>query len=102
MTAATPENVVVRKRAVVRKRIRGETIINRSKNRDRNRDAVMQMVFATPGLAMVIAKRIRRSHQSVSAWKRVPAHHVLEVAPLLGLTPEQVRPDVFQPKRRNR
>lgn len=96
MAMPTSENVVPRKR------IRGE-VINRSRKRDlQRRDPIMQMIFAEAGLATKIAKRVCVSHQSVSMWKRVPAYHVLEVAPMLGLTPEQVRPDVFQPKRRGR
>jgi len=69
-------------------------------SRDIQRDAIMKMIFDRPGFAMVIAKHIGTTHQNVSSWKRVPPHHVLEVASLLNMTPEQVRPDVFGKRKR--
>jgi Putative antitoxin of bacterial toxin-antitoxin system, YdaS/YdaT len=81
------------------KRKRGENI-NRSKNRDRHRDAVMRAVFAKPGFASVLARKLGLTPQNVSAWNRVPAHHVLDISPLIGLPPEQIRPDIFGDGRR--
>jgi hypothetical protein len=69
----------------------------RSKSRDDQRDVVMRMVFSKPGFASEIAKHLRVTPQNVSNWKRVPVHHVHTIAPLLGLTPEQIRPDIFRP-----
>ena len=90
---STPINFVARKR--------GETK-NRSKNRDVERDVVMRKVFAEPGFAMRIAEHLGLTHQNISAWKRVPPHHVMKVAPLLELTPEEIRPDNFGDKRRRK
>ena len=72
----------------------------RTKNRDAKRDAVMQMVFAKPGFATIIAKELGLTHQAVSAWRSVPPQHVLRVSPLLGLSPEQIRPDIFKRPRK--
>jgi Bacterial toxin YdaS len=82
---------------VPRKRKRGDT---RSANRNDRRDAIMRSIFAKDGFATEIAKHLGVTHQNVSAWNRVPAHHVLEVAEMLDMTPEQIRPDVFSRRRR--
>ncbi|WP_084490497.1 YdaS family helix-turn-helix protein [Asaia astilbis] len=42
-----------------------------------------------------VAKAIGRKHNTVSSWRSVPAHHVFAVSELCGLTPEQIRPDIF-------
>ena len=34
-------------------------------------------------------------HSTVYGWKRVPAHHVLKVSNLTGISPHELRPDVF-------
>ena len=70
--------------------------------RNAQRDAVMQMIFKQRGLASQLAKRLKVSQQSISAWNRVPAHDVLEIAPLLKMTPEQIRPDIFGGRRGRR
>jgi hypothetical protein len=68
------------------------------------RDEVMQDIFSRVGYSAVIARHIGVTRQYVSAWKRVPAHYVLELAPLLEKTPQQIRPDIFgaPPKSRRR
>jgi hypothetical protein len=85
---------------VAHKRMRGEKL-SRNTVRDERRDAVMRTVFAQPGFAAKIAKHLGLTHQNISAWNRVPSHHVMKLAPLLGLSPEQIRPDVFG-KKKNR
>jgi len=72
----------------------------RTQSRDAKRDAIMQMVFSKPGFAMVLAKKLGLSHQAVSAWRKVPPQHVIELAPTLGLSPEAIRPDIFKPRRK--
>jgi hypothetical protein len=67
------------------------------------RDKVMQDIFSRTGYSAVIARHIGVTRQYVSAWKRVPAHYVLKLAPLLEKTPQQIRPDIFgapKPQRR--
>jgi DNA-binding transcriptional regulator YdaS (Cro superfamily) len=64
-----------------------------------HRDEVMQMIYSRAGFAAAVAKHLGVSPQTISAWRRVPAHHVLDLAPLLEMTPEQIRPDVFGKRR---
>ena len=39
-----------------------------------------------------------RSHATVIGWRRVPAEHARTVARMAGLTPRDLRPDVFGPE----
>jgi hypothetical protein len=93
MTSTSPINVLPYKRR------RGEPV-TRNTSRDDERDAVMRMIFERPGFAAEIARHLETTHQNVSQWNRVPAHHVIDVAPLLKMTPEQIRPDIFGKRRR--
>jgi hypothetical protein len=77
----------------------------RRRSEQRNeRDKVMKAIFSRVGYSAVIARHIGVTRQYISAWKRVPAHYVLELAPLLEKTPQQIRPDIFgaPPKSRRR
>ena len=85
---------------VARRFMRGEIMRRSSPRRDAERDEIMRLIFSKPGFARVIAKHLDVSPQRVSAWNRVPAQFVLDVAPLLEKTPEQVRPDVFGKRKR--
>jgi len=49
------------------------------------------------GVAQAIALKIGITSQPVSQWSRVPAEHAPTVARLAGLTPHDVRPDVYGP-----
>jgi hypothetical protein len=67
------------------------------------RDKVMRDIFSRAGYSAVIARHLGVTRQYVSAWKRVPAHYVLKLAPMLEKTPQQIRPDIFgSPKTRRR
>jgi len=83
----------------VRKNLLMSRHIKRAK-RGAHRDEVMQMIFSRAGYAAKLAKHLGISPQNLSAWRKVPAHHVLDLAPLLEMTPEQIRPDVFGTKRK--
>jgi len=37
------------------------------------------------------------THQCVSQWRRVPAHHVLKVEAATGISRHLLRPDIFGP-----
>jgi len=65
-----------------------------------HRDLVMRRVYLKRGLATHIADELGVSHQAVQKWKRVPPEHVLALAPLLEMRPEDIRPDIFRPKKR--
>jgi DNA-binding transcriptional regulator YdaS (Cro superfamily) len=52
-------------------------------------------IIRRAGGVSLVAKTIGRHHSSVMEWRRVPAEHVLAVAEMSGLTPGEIRPDVF-------
>jgi hypothetical protein len=66
-----------------------------SPRRDAQRDHVMKLIFSKPGLAAVIARHIGCTHANVAAWNRVPPHQVMKIAPLIEMSPEEIRPDIF-------
>lgn len=59
-------------------------------------------IFSEPGFPAAVAKHLKISPQNITGWKRVPAHHVLDLEVLLGMTAEEIRPDVFARKKRDR
>jgi hypothetical protein len=64
-----------------------------------HRDHVMQNVYLRRGLATQIANKLGVTYQAVQKWKRVPPEHVHTLAPILKMTPEQIRPDIFKPRK---
>jgi hypothetical protein len=63
-------------------------------------DKIVAKIFSTVGLRVQIAKACDISPQSVTQWKKVPAHWVQTVAEVTGWKPEDIRPDIFKPKKR--
>ena len=61
-------------------------------------DRIVAKIYATRGLSVKIARACDITRQSVHGWKRVPPAQVLTVAHIMGMTPAQIRPDIFKPK----
>lgn len=55
-----------------------------------------------PGTQGELGTHLGITKQAVNQWKEVPAKYVLDVADLLGLPPEFIRPDVFSPDKTTR
>jgi len=64
-----------------------------------HRDLVMRTIYEQRGLGKRISKELGLTYQAVSQWKRVPAEHVQAIAAMLDLNPEDIRPDIFKPRR---
>ena len=60
------------------------------------RDPVMRRVYKERGLASIIAREVGVTPSAVQQWKKVPPEHVMTLAPLLKLRPEEIRPDIFR------
>lgn len=73
-----------------------------SAHRNEQRDRAMRKIFARPGWAGLIAKQLGISLQTVSVWNRVPAHHVLDIAPLIRMKPQTIRPDIFGSRKKTK
>ena len=64
------------------------------------RDRIMRRIYSERGLATDIARKLGLTYQAVQQWKRVPPEHVMSVAPILDMKPEDIRPDIFKPRKR--
>jgi transcriptional regulator with XRE-family HTH domain len=62
-------------------------------------DRVMRQIRKTRGLSVKVAQACGVSRAAVYQWRRVPPAWVQTVAPIVGLTPEEIRPDIFKPRR---
>jgi len=68
-------------------------------------DPACAKIRGNRGLSVRIAEACGIERAAVYQWKRVPIHRVPDVAPIIGMTPEQIRPDVFghrKPRRRRK
>ena len=63
-------------------------------------DRICARIHATRGLSAKIARACGTHRSAIYQWKRVPAERVQLVADIMGLTPEQIRPDIFKPMKR--
>ena len=86
--------------AAARKLIGSAAVRRSSSHRNAQRDRVMKLIFSKPGLAKVVADQLGVTHQNVAAWNQVPAKHVMAVASLIDMTPEEIRSDIFDPNKR--
>jgi transcriptional regulator with XRE-family HTH domain len=59
-------------------------------------DQAIKMIKETRGLAVRVAEACGIARNAVYQWERVPVERVHTVAPLLEMTPEQIRPDIFR------
>ena len=66
---------------------------------EQHRDRIMRRIYAQHGLATRIAGELGLSYQAVQQWRRVPPEHVMAVSEMLGMRPEDIRPDIFRPRK---
>ena len=59
------------------------------------RDAGLQAAIAVVGGIGALARLLGLSQPSVSIWKRVPPHRVIQVEALTGLSRRILRPDLY-------
>jgi transcriptional regulator with XRE-family HTH domain len=59
-------------------------------------DSVMKKIRTTRGLSSRIAKACGIERTAVYQWAQVPLKRIMEVADVLNVPPEQVRPDFFR------
>ncbi|MCA1452869.1 helix-turn-helix domain-containing protein [Bradyrhizobium sp. BRP22] len=63
-------------------------------------DKIVAKIHGTRGLSVKVADACGIARTAVYQWTQVPLERVHDVAEVLGIPPEQVRPDFFRPKRR--
>ena len=64
-------------------------------------DKIIPKIRATPGLMSKIARACGIQRQAVQQWDRVPPARAHKVAEIMGLTVEQIRPDIFKAPRKS-
>jgi pyruvate kinase len=63
------------------------------------KDKAIRKMRKIRGLSMQVASVCGIDRAAVYQWRKIPANRVHDVAPILDMTPEEIRPDVFRPKR---
>ena len=65
-------------------------------------DRACAKIRATRGLSVRVAEACGIERAAVYQWDKVPIERVHEVAEVIGMTPEQIRPDIFKPVKKRR
>lgn len=66
-------------------------------------DIAVRRFRAIRGQATEIARACGIERAAVYQWKKVPAHWVYPVSDITGMSPEEIRPDIFRrPVKRRR
>lgn len=68
---------------------------------DKKPDKAIELIRAERGLAVRVAEACGIDRAAVYQWERVPIARVYEVAELLGMSVEDIRPDIFRKARNN-
>ena len=48
-----------------------------------------------------LARAIGINYQNIQAWRRIPAERMIAIETATGIPREQLRPDLFVPRRKN-
>lgn len=63
--------------------------------RTSTRDTGLRCAIDAAGSISALARLIGLSQPTVSVWKRVPAHHVIEIEAMTGVSRRLLRPDLY-------
>jgi DNA-binding transcriptional regulator YdaS (Cro superfamily) len=69
---------------------------------NQERDPGLEIAIAEAGGVRALARLVKRSSATVAAWKRIPVEHVLTIESATNIRREELRPDVYPPRRRAR
>jgi hypothetical protein len=62
----------------------------------RKLDAAIAKIRANRGLSVQIAKALKIRKAAVYQWRQVPGTRVLDIAKIIDMPPEKIRPDIFR------
>jgi pyruvate kinase len=62
----------------------------------KDRDKAVTKIRSKRGLSVRVAEACGIERAAVYQWKKVPIERVYDVAPVIDMTPEQIRPDIFK------
>jgi DNA-binding transcriptional regulator YdaS (Cro superfamily) len=60
------------------------------------KDRAIAKISKNHGMAVRVAEACGIVRQAVYQWKKVPVQHVHKVAKVIGMTAEEIRPDIFR------
>jgi pyruvate kinase len=63
-------------------------------------DRACTKIRTTRGLSVRVAEACGIERAAVYQWDKVPIERVHDVAKVIGMTPEQIRPDIFKRRRK--
>ena len=69
---------------------------------NQERDPGLEIAIAEAGGIRALARMVKRSSATVAVWKRIPVEHVLTIEGATNIPREELRPDVYPPRRRAR
>lgn len=58
--------------------------------------AIKKKVLEASGGCVALAKELGINSQAISQWERVPASRVGRISAITGMTPHEIRPDLFE------
>jgi len=64
----------------------------------KERNQILTTVFARNGNLSNLARKLGITRQAVSKWRQIPVEHVHVIAKMSKMTPEELRPDIFDSK----
>ena len=64
-------------------------------DRNPSRDSGLRAAIAAAGGVGCLARALGLSQPTVTTWKRVPPHHVINIEALTGLSRRVLRPDLY-------
>lgn len=60
--------------------------------------AIKKRVLDASGGCVALSKMLGINSQAISQWEKVPASRVGRVSSITGMTPHEIRPDLFEKK----
>jgi DNA-binding transcriptional regulator YdaS (Cro superfamily) len=61
--------------------------------------AIIAQACERAGGLRALARAIGINYQNIQVWKRIPAERMIDIETVTGIPREQLRPDLFVPRR---
>ncbi len=61
---------------------------------------IVELAISRAGGMRALGRALGINYQSIQSWKKIPAERVVALEEVTGIPREQLRPDIFKPKKR--